>query len=246
MTRPELVKACAEKMGRFNWLQATKEELSRVLETGNVPETWANGAPTDSKGSIPQSATHPAFAGGDAEAALGALAAALSGRLLAPVAEPQGVDEDAVEAIARRIVAETIGQRTTRLEVTRRGEVVSSVENPHKALADLITVLSTGLPVWLAGPTGSGKTHGASMAATALGLRFIPYSVGPQTSKSDLLGYFDANGRYVPSHFRWAYEYGHTCATVPAESVQADYILNRDDDPIAWLQRIMQKEGGAP
>ena len=37
---------------------------------------------------------------------------------------------------------------------------------------------------------------------------FYAISVGAQTSKSDIIGYMDASGRYVKTHFRDAYEHG--------------------------------------
>ncbi len=78
----------------------------------------------------------------------------------------------------------------------------------HKQTAKLIKRLSLGLNVMLTGPAGSGKTHAAEQAAAALGLAFYAMSVGPQTSKTDLLGYVDAHGKYITTAFREAFEHG--------------------------------------
>jgi hypothetical protein len=60
----------------------------------------------------------------------------------------------------------------------------------------------------LVGPAGTGKTTAARKAAEALGLGFSCLSVGPQTSKSDLLGFVDAGGTYRESLFVQAYRDG--------------------------------------
>lgn len=78
----------------------------------------------------------------------------------------------------------------------------------HKSLNTLITLASVGQNVLLVGPAGTGKTKSAEQAAEALGLKFSCISVGSQTSKSDLLGYMNAEGKYVSTVFRDAYENG--------------------------------------
>lgn len=60
----------------------------------------------------------------------------------------------------------------------------------------------------LVGPAGSGKTTMAHSVADALDLPFSFISVGQQTTKTDLLGYMDATGKYVSTHLRKAYEHG--------------------------------------
>ena len=52
------------------------------------------------------------------------------------------------------------------------------------------------VPVMLVGPSGSGKTHSAGQLAKALDLDYEAISCNPMTSKTDLLGYKDANGVY--------------------------------------------------
>jgi hypothetical protein len=78
----------------------------------------------------------------------------------------------------------------------------------HAQFENLLTIVGTGQPVLMVGPAGTGKTHGAALAAEALGLSFHSISVGSQTSKSDLQGYLDANHNYVRTQFREAYEGG--------------------------------------
>ena len=59
----------------------------------------------------------------------------------------------------------------------------------HKDFHILLLLASRRIPVFLAGPSGSGKTHTASQLAEALKLPFEAISVGPMTTKGDLLGY---------------------------------------------------------
>ena len=78
----------------------------------------------------------------------------------------------------------------------------------HKQFAEVLTAISAGLNVFLVGEAGSGKTHMVEQCAETLGLKFYCISVCAQTSASVLLGYMNANGEYVRSLFREAYENG--------------------------------------
>lgn len=69
----------------------------------------------------------------------------------------------------------------------------------HSQLEMLLQVLSTKQNVMLVGSAGTGKTHAVFQCAEALGLPFYAMSLSPQTTKSDLLGYGDATGKYVKS-----------------------------------------------
>jgi cobaltochelatase CobS len=129
-------------------------------------------------------------------------AAALTAALAALMPAP-GIDEDAV----RRIVREEIpAPPTIRIEIPGRPEV--EIGRQHERFPLLLQVLACGLNVLLVGPAGTGKTTAARKAAEALGLGFSCLSVGPQTSKSDLLGFVDAGGTYRESLFVQAYRDG--------------------------------------
>jgi hypothetical protein len=60
--------------------------------------------------------------------------------------------------------------------------------------------------VCLVGPSGSGKTHLCEQIAKSLGLDY--YYTGAIMDQWKLLGYQDANGRYIRTPFREAYENG--------------------------------------
>lgn len=78
----------------------------------------------------------------------------------------------------------------------------------HKQLEQLINYASLRLSPLLVGMAGTGKTHAGQQTAEALGLPFYAISVGAQTTKTDIMGYMDAGGSYVRTHFRDAYEFG--------------------------------------
>lgn len=78
----------------------------------------------------------------------------------------------------------------------------------HKQLQELVKITAQNLPILIVGMAGTGKTHAAEQVATALSRNFYAMSVGAQTSKSDILGFMHAGGKYVPTLFRKAYEDG--------------------------------------
>lgn len=68
--------------------------------------------------------------------------------------------------------------------------------------------LQADVPIWLYGEAGSGKSTAGEQAANSLGLPFRSISLGPTTSKSDLMGYRDATGNYHNTAYREVYENG--------------------------------------
>lgn len=87
---------------------------------------------------------------------------------------------------------------------------LAKVEGRQHAYFPLIAAaLTVRQHVWLVGPAGGGKTHMVSQAAKAAGLESAaPFSVCGQTTKTDLLGFVDAQGVYRGTAFRDAYENG--------------------------------------
>ncbi len=82
------------------------------------------------------------------------------------------------------------------------------IPNSRPELPKLIKLAAMRKNVMLIGPAGTGKTTAGEHCAQALGLTFYPYSVGAQTSKTDIAGYQDAHSRLVRSVFRDAFELG--------------------------------------
>lgn len=97
-------------------------------------------------------------------------------------------------------------QGARKLEVKVAGLPKVDVGHQHKQFDTLVKALVARVNVWLAGPSGSGKTTGAMSAAKALGLEF--FFTGAISDAYGLTGYNDANGRYVRTAFREAWEKG--------------------------------------
>lgn len=149
-----------------------------TLQTALRTNAWPAGSP----------ATDPAAA----------LTAALAALMPAP-----GLDEDRVRQLIRE---EVPAPPTIRIKVS--GAEPIEINRQHERFPLLLQTLAVGLNVLLVGPAGTGKTSAARAAAQALGLEFACLSVGPQTSKSDLLGFTDAGGTYRESLFVQAYRDG--------------------------------------
>lgn len=92
--------------------------------------------------------------------------------------------------------------------IKRDGKKPVTVTMAHYCLPDLLVRIKEGIHTYLVGPAGSGKTTAAEMVAKALALPFGFMSVGPQTTKTDILGYMNASGKYVTTEFRERFEKG--------------------------------------
>ena len=122
------------------------------------------------------------------------------------VGTPQ-IDRDQVERIARQVVSEVAFP--TRTVIMRTDDTVKTIEgDTHRQLGDVITNVLAGEHVMMVGPAGTGKSTIAEQTADALGLAYYSISLSPQTPASQILGYMQAEGEYVRTLFREAYEHG--------------------------------------
>lgn len=104
----------------------------------------------------------------------------------------EGIEQAADEAVQRI-------QPPIKIEIrTPDSQVFKDIKGQHKQFHQLLTLLGAGLNVFLVGPAGSGKTKASFEAAKVLDLTFYPKSVGPATTEHSMMGYQDANGRFVP------------------------------------------------
>ena len=78
----------------------------------------------------------------------------------------------------------------------------------HQIFKKVLSALAITRKVMLVGPAGSGKTTLAHQIAETMNLKFYAQSVSIQTTKSDLKGYMDANGHYVTTPLREAFQRG--------------------------------------
>jgi hypothetical protein len=123
------------------------------------------------------------------------------------------IDEEAIGAIVdARIQAALANVPTVRIEV-KTADTTQTVDGHHHPMfAELVQAAGSRMVsgvqpnIWLAGPTGSGKTHAAKMTAKALGVAW--HYNGALSMPHELLGFIDAGGTYHRTPFREAYEHG--------------------------------------
>ena len=87
-------------------------------------------------------------------------------------------------------------------------EKVVNVGKQHFKFKTVLKAISAKTNLALVGPAGSGKTTVVSSVAKSLDLPFYSKSVSIQTGTHEFFGYYDANGKYVSTMFRNAYENG--------------------------------------
>ena len=123
--------------------------------------------------------------------------------------EPKpAIDEQAVGAIIDSKLNEFRKKMVKTIQVKKPDGTVKPVGTSHYMTERIAQVANLGLHQMLVGPAGGGKTTCAETVAKMLDLQFYPMSVGPQTTKSDLLGFIDAGGAYHRTPLRNAFENG--------------------------------------
>lgn len=187
LTMSELRKRAAEKAkaeGRPTTELRTKWNRAQ-LETYLTDGTWHD--------------VNTVAAGIDKEA----LGAALV-ELLEQIGGKTSLDPEEIRAIIKEEIAKT----TKVIKVERWDGEIKDVGRQHKAFPTLLKLAGLREDTLLVGPAGSGKTTCVHKVADALGLTFYCQSVGMQTTKTDLIGYKDANGIYQGTILYQAYKNG--------------------------------------
>lgn len=141
---------------------------------------------------------------------------------------------DRVAGTLERSIVELAAEKRVTIDIREAdGTELRTLEGAqHKALPDVLAALGAGVHVYLVGPAGTGKTHLAGQAAEALGRAF--YICGAMLTKHEVTGYQDANGRYVSTAAREAYENGgillwdEVDSSMPAALVAVNAMLAND------------------
>ncbi|MCO6429981.1 MAG: AAA family ATPase [Deltaproteobacteria bacterium] len=101
-----------------------------------------------------------------------------------------------------------------RVEIWQGEMLLGTLPRQHFLFPALLHLLkasdhfNTPINIALVGPTGTGKTRMCINAAEALNVELVLQPFNPHTTKSELMGYMDANGRYVESPFYKAFKEG--------------------------------------
>jgi cobaltochelatase CobS len=105
-------------------------------------------------------------------------------------------------------VEKEVSSNTKDLAKTASEVPLTDKKRHHYLLPLLKKTIAAKCHTWLVGPAGSGKSTLASGVASELKMSYAALSVCSQTTKTDLLGYLDANGVYRSTSFRRIYENG--------------------------------------
>lgn len=122
--------------------------------------------------------------------------------------ENEETEELLVDVLKKKLDAWGIVPNQTELIVREAGKQPKNVGKQHKQFGEIFQCIKAGVNVALVGPAGSGKTTAVKEAAKALELEFYSKSVSAQTGSHEFFGYQDANGNYVRTIFRDAFENG--------------------------------------
>lgn len=134
----------------------------------------------------------------------------IAGKSISPEQVSTIVDEKMAElksAIESRVDAMLQNAKPSRLDIVINGATVNTIDGmTHKAFPELTVAVAAGLPCFLPGPAGAGKTTAAEQVAKALGMKF--YIQGAVSGAHELLGYFLPQVGYITTAFRQAFEHG--------------------------------------
>lgn len=131
--------------------------------------------------------------------AVGAALDAMAKEAPPKAADAAPLDEALVRKIAAEEAAKGAPERVIVVKETPKGTERKEAGIQHRMFPLLIKVVEAGLTPALVGPAGSGKTHAAHALSELFG---VPFELqGSCITKSDVLGFVDAAGRYQTTPF---------------------------------------------
>lgn len=110
------------------------------------------------------------------------------------------VEKNEIKELEQKILPEN-NEKSTDLKV-------SHPDRTHKVFTSVLNDVKLNIPAMLVGPAGSGKSTLLDQIAKKLNLQYYPMSVNGQTAEYHIIGYKNANGDYIKTAFRDAYEHG--------------------------------------
>jgi len=185
------------------WQDRAMKDAKRSQEAATaaaIASTVIPTAPAAKPVSDAPSASVPDF-GGDG------VTQALAKVLWAPMLSALKADMDST-------INAAIGELpTTIITVKRADDTTHTLPTTHHPMLPTLIKMASARQangrvagIWLAGPTGSGKSYACEQVAEALGLDF--HVQGAMTQPFELIGFVDAGGNYHDTPFRRAFECG--------------------------------------
>jgi hypothetical protein len=185
-----------------------------------IPAPAAPAGLFDKRTPVAPAIAAPVVPAGDVGAALAVLAGAFGGGNVQPALDALGARIAALESAAPRLLV---------IDTEGRALGDELPETRHPMLETLVRLLGARdaagrrLNVWISGPTGSGKTHGAKQAAAALGLAWGFH--GAMSMAHELVGFIDAGGNYHETVFVDRFRNGGLCLLDELDSWSAEATL---------------------
>ena len=192
----------------------SKAELLQAIETGILPQV--NNAQVSAHSvkpnnpavpSVPVSSVNPRADQSDAVNQLAIALETLTQNYIRPI------DSDDVREIVNEMISNanfpavpSVPSQTISIKINDLPTV--SIDQQHERFPILLALCASRVNTMLVGAAGSGKTTAAHEVAKALGLPFYATSCNEQMSPAGLVGFIHANGGYVETDFRKAYEFG--------------------------------------
>lgn len=147
-------------------------------------------------------------------------------------AQSNGLEDGIVEIVKRRrdevLEGIELGVREERKVLVLRQADLPDREiegHQHQKFERLLEVMHQRDHVLAVGPAGTGKTSSGKLAAKALGLEWTYWACNPRVTASALLGFMDANGGYVRTQFRDAYEHGRLFILDEMDNAASDLLV---------------------
>ena len=138
------------------------------------------------------------------------------------------IDMDVVEELVKKIVDEKSATLIT-IEKKKGAKTKKITNVQHYLFERLLKLIGMGENIWLVGPAGSGKTQAARNVAKALDLPFASIAGNMQLPVSKLLGFENANGKYVSTDFHKAVENGGVFLFDEADNTSANALCTFND-----------------
>lgn len=148
-------------------------------------------------------------------------------KLIGDLPKPKSeIDEAKVKEIVLANMPAPNPERVIVVTKNEEGENKKDLGVQHRMFPLLLKVVQAGLNPALVGPAGSGKTHAAHAVSVALGRSWELQ--GTCVTKTDIVGFVDAGGRYQSTPFSRSFSNGGVflCDEMDSWSPMATLALN--------------------